>query len=224
MRVSCHERTGAKGRQHAAVIVNPSGEICPRADCRPHLDIAAREREHAGCARGAAGLIDPLDLFMRDAEITAERRRLVDRPLELLLRAERKPGNLPQRQARFVDARVAKSARVERRVVHDVAELLLPGRRRARERGVAWLGLHLAVPDRVAIAGVLCKTARLGQASAGPSGIWALSTQVRRWASAIAAAPRTGPRESLRLSLVRSRTRFSTAATAWSGSPRPSVT
>ena len=89
MRVSSHERTGAKGRQHAAVIVNPSGEICPRADCRPHLDIAAREREHAGCARGAAGLIDPLDLFMRDAEIAAERRRLVDRLLELLLRAER---------------------------------------------------------------------------------------------------------------------------------------
>src|SRR5260370_27905437 len=96
MRVPRDEWPSAESREDAAVVVDAGREVGARADDRPGLNVRMRQREHAGRAGGAAGLVHALDLRRRDAEVAPEWRSVVDRVLELLFRAERKPGHVLQ--------------------------------------------------------------------------------------------------------------------------------
>ncbi len=86
-----------------------------RAHRRPRLHIAAREREHAGRAGGAAGLVDALDLVGSDAQVAAERRLLVERLPQLGLGRKRKLVQVGKAYERVADPGLAKLARVKRR-------------------------------------------------------------------------------------------------------------
>src|SRR5260370_327675 len=122
--------------------------------------VADRWDAAARLAGGPARLVDPLDLFRRHAEVASERRRLVDRLLELVFGAEGEVDDVLQSEVLALGSGLAELARVEPRVVHEVAELLLPCRRRARECGLVGFGLDVAVPDGVTVAGVAREPAR----------------------------------------------------------------
>src|SRR5207245_10480088 len=148
------ERSGAEGREHAAVVVNAGGEVRASTNRRPGLDVGSAQGEDAGRAGGAAGLIYALDLRRRHAQVAPERGRLVHRLLELGFGAEWKPSDVLQRKTAIRDAGLAEPARIKGRAVHQVAELLLPRCGPANEGVLGRLGLDVAIPGGIAVAGV----------------------------------------------------------------------
>src|SRR5260370_24189325 len=105
MGVTGHEWPGAESREHAVVFVYAGREIGAGADRRPHFHVGASEGKDARSPRCPTGLVDAFDQLGRDAEIASKRRFLIDRSLQLVLRAEGEAAEVIERQGRLSRAR-----------------------------------------------------------------------------------------------------------------------
>src|SRR5207248_1252911 len=113
---------------------------------------ARRQGQHARSAARAARLVNAFDALGRHGQVGAEWRPFIDRMLEVGLGGEGQARQVGEFQ-RASNAGLAEAPGVKVRMVEEMPELLLPRRRSARERLLVVLGLDLAIPYGVAVAG-----------------------------------------------------------------------
>src|SRR5439155_26570142 len=134
--------------------------IAARSHHGPGLHVAARGGEHAGRTCGAAGLVHALDLLGGDAEVAAERRRLVERLAQLILGREGELTQVGETDEAVADAGLSPLAGVKARRLTDAPELPLPCASPQASRLLPRRRLDLALPDPVALAAVVAQPAR----------------------------------------------------------------
>src|SRR5207302_503418 len=149
-----HEWTRAEGAQDAVMVVYAGRVVGAAANLCPALRVIRGERDDAGRAGGAAGLVHALDGLGRHARVGSEGRRLVDRVFELLLGRERKAVQVAKGRASGAGGRLAKLPSVEGRGLEEAAPLTLPGNSGLRLHLLPGRCLDPAIPDPVPLAPV----------------------------------------------------------------------